>query len=48
MGIDGYLLTRRDAHMENKINSTAIPVVAFTLSMIGEIDNLSSYLSTVN
>ncbi|KAJ6310250.1 hypothetical protein OIU76_015058 [Salix suchowensis] len=41
------LLTRRDAHMENRINSAAIPVVAFTPSMIGEIENRSSYLSAI-
>ncbi|KAJ6385446.1 hypothetical protein OIU77_028597 [Salix suchowensis] len=41
------LLTRRDAHMENRINSSAIPVVAFTPSMIGEIENRSSYLSAI-
>ncbi|KAJ6964841.1 protein CHUP1 [Populus alba x Populus x berolinensis] len=41
------LLTRRDAHMENKTNSTAIPAVAFTPNMIGEIENRSSYLSAI-
>ena len=42
------LLTRRDAHMENRTNSAAIPVVAFTPNMIGEIENRSSYLSAVS
>ncbi|XP_011003883.1 PREDICTED: protein CHUP1, chloroplastic-like [Populus euphratica] len=41
------LLTRRDAHMENRINSAAISVVAFTPSMIGEIENRSTYLSAI-
>ncbi|KAF9665818.1 hypothetical protein SADUNF_Sadunf16G0163300 [Salix dunnii] len=41
------LLTRRDAHMENRTNSAAVPVVAFTPSMIGEIENRSSYLSAI-
>ncbi|KAI5603926.1 hypothetical protein POPTR_001G279000v4 [Populus trichocarpa] len=41
------LLTRRDAHMENRTNSAAIPVVAFTPNMIGEIENRSSYLSAI-
>jgi hypothetical protein len=34
--------------MENRINSAAIPVVAFTPSMIGEIENRSTYLSAVS
>ncbi|KAB5520586.1 hypothetical protein DKX38_024905 [Salix brachista] len=41
------LLTRRDAHMENRTNSAAVPVVAFTPGMIGEIENRSSYLSAI-
>ncbi|KAI9388509.1 hypothetical protein POPTR_009G073600v4 [Populus trichocarpa] len=41
------LVTRRDVHMENRINSAAIPVVAFTPSMIGEIENRSTYLSAI-
>jgi hypothetical protein len=42
------LVTRRDVHMENRINSAAIPVVAFNPSMIGEIENRSTYLSAVS
>ncbi|CAK7330529.1 unnamed protein product [Dovyalis caffra] len=41
------LLTRRDAHMENRTNSAAIQVVAFTPNMIGEIENRSTYLSAI-
>ena len=42
------LLTRKDANMENKTNATAIPVLAFTRNMIGEIENRSTYVSAVS
>ncbi|XP_024035341.1 protein CHUP1, chloroplastic isoform X3 [Citrus sinensis] len=40
-------LTRKDAHMENRSNTTAAPVIAFTRNMIGEIENRSTYLSAI-
>ncbi|KAJ9167548.1 hypothetical protein P3X46_022192 [Hevea brasiliensis] len=40
-------LTRKNAHMENKSNSTATPGTAFTLNMIGEIENRSTHLSAI-
>lgn len=42
------LLTRRDAHTENRASSTATPAVTFTPGMIGEIENRSTYLSAVS
>jgi len=41
-------LTRKDANMENKIQSNGIPTVAFSRNMIEEIENRSSYLSAVS
>ncbi|XP_021600901.1 protein CHUP1, chloroplastic isoform X2 [Manihot esculenta] len=41
------LLTRKSAHMENKSNSTATSGTAFTLNMIGEIENRSTHLSAI-
>ncbi|GAY37827.1 hypothetical protein CUMW_031970 [Citrus unshiu] len=40
-------LTRKDAHMENRSNTAAAPVIAFTRNMIGEIENRSTYLSAI-
>ncbi|KAH9701809.1 CHUP1-like protein [Citrus sinensis] len=40
-------LTRKDAHMENRSNTTAAPAIAFTRNMIGEIENRSTYLSAI-
>ncbi|KAB1225739.1 Protein CHUP1, chloroplastic [Morella rubra] len=40
-------LTRRDAHKENRTNTTGTPLVASTKNMIGEIENRSSYLSAI-
>lgn len=42
------LLTKKDAHMDNRNNATATPVMAFNKNMIGEIENRSSYLSAVS
>lgn len=42
------LLTRKDAHMENRANPAVTPVVTFTPNMIGEIENRSAYLSAVS
>lgn len=41
-------LTRRDAHKENRTNTTGTPLGASTKNMIGEIENRSSYLSAVS
>ncbi|XVF20327.1 hypothetical protein REPUB_Repub11eG0188800 [Reevesia pubescens] len=40
-------LTRKDANMENKTNTTATPILAFTRNMIGEIENRSTYVSAI-
>lgn len=42
------LLTRRDAQADNKTNSVGSQPVAYPRNMIGEIENRSSYLSTVS
>lgn len=41
-------LTKKDAHMDNRTNASATPVMAFNKNMIGEIENRSSYLSAVS
>ncbi|GMI96953.1 IPGA1-LIKE1 [Hibiscus trionum] len=40
-------LTRKDANIENKTNTTAAPLLAFTKNMIGEIENRSTYVSAI-
>ncbi|XP_048226548.1 protein CHUP1, chloroplastic isoform X3 [Ricinus communis] len=40
-------LTKKNANLENKGNSVTTPVTAFTLNMIGEIENRSSHLSAI-
>ncbi|KAJ4836795.1 hypothetical protein Tsubulata_029982 [Turnera subulata] len=40
-------LTKKDASVENKTNGIATPATAFSPSMIGEIENRSTYLSAI-